>query len=72
MKTEWFKRWGWFYLPVTGPGFVIVAGALAFCAQVFRAVDRKSHSVTDTLYTVLSLFRLHIFPVGLGREEEQR
>jgi len=52
MKTMWFKRWGWFYRPATVPGFVIVAGALAFCANVFWAVDRKSHSVSDTLYGV--------------------
>ena len=56
MKTEWFKRRGWFYLPVTVPGFVIVAGALAFCANVFWAVDRKSHSVSDTLYGVYPFF----------------
>ena len=56
MKTEWFKRWGWFYMPVTVPGFVIVAGALAFCANVFWAVDRRSHSVSDTLYCIFPFF----------------
>ncbi len=30
--------------------------ALAFCAQVFWAVDRRSHSVTDTLYGVFPFF----------------
>jgi hypothetical protein len=52
MKTNWFKRWGWFYRPVSWQGIVIVMGALMFCAQVFWAVDRKSHSVSDTLYGV--------------------
>ena len=56
MKTEWFKRRGWFYWPVTVQGFVIVAGVLAFCANVFWAVDRKSHSVSDTLYGVFPFF----------------
>ena len=56
MKTLWFKRRGWFYLPVTVPGLVIVAGALVFCANVFWAVDRKSHSVSDTLYGVYPFF----------------
>jgi hypothetical protein len=28
---------------------IISAGAVAFCVQVFVAVDRRSHSVTDTL-----------------------
>ncbi len=56
MKTAWFRRWGWLYLPATVQGFVIVAGALAFCANVFWAVDRKSHSVSDTLYGVYPYF----------------
>ena len=56
MKTNWFKRWGWFYRPVSLPGVVIVTIALLFCAQVFWAVDRKSHSVTDTLYGVFPFF----------------
>jgi hypothetical protein len=30
--------------------------ALAFCAQVFWAIDRRSHSVTDTLYGVFPFF----------------
>ncbi len=52
MKTAWFKRCGWFYRPVTVPGVAVVACALAFCMNVFLAVDRKSHSVSDTLYGV--------------------
>jgi hypothetical protein len=56
MKPMWFKRWGWFYRPTTTQGFVVIAGALAFCANVFWAVDRKSHSVSDTLYSVYPFF----------------
>ncbi len=56
MKTPWFKRLGWFYLPVSPPGVVITLAALAFCAQVFLAIDRKSHSATDTLYGVFPFF----------------
>jgi hypothetical protein len=56
MKTEWFKRLGWFYLPVSLPGIIITLVALAFCAQVFLAIDRKSHSVSDTLYGVFPFF----------------
>jgi hypothetical protein len=52
MKTQWFKRLGWFYLPVSLPGSIITLASLAFCAQVFLAVDRKSHSVSDTFYGV--------------------
>ena len=56
MKTDWFKRWGWFYLPVSVPGVVTVVAALLFCAQVFWAIDRRSHSVTDTLYGFFPFF----------------
>jgi len=56
MKTTWFRRWGWFYRPVSWQGIVIVLGVLVFCAQVFLAVDRKSHSVSDTLYGVFPFF----------------
>jgi hypothetical protein len=56
MKTIWFKRWGWFYLPVSLPGAVIILAALAFCTQVFLAIDHKSHSVSDTLNGVFPFF----------------
>ena len=48
----WFRRIGWFHVPVSIPGAVVTMGALAFCVQVFWAVDRHSHSVSDTLYGV--------------------
>jgi hypothetical protein len=56
MKRIWFKRVGWFYLPVSVPGALITLAALAFCAQVFIAVDRHSHSASDTLYGVFPFF----------------
>jgi hypothetical protein len=56
MKTVWFKRVGWFYFPASLPGIVITLAALAFCAQVFLAVDRHSHSASDTLYGVFPFF----------------
>ena len=37
---SWFAPWGWSYRPVSLPGFALVA----------LAVDRHSHSVSDTLY----------------------
>jgi len=52
MKIQWFKRLGWFYIPISLPGMIVTLGALTFCVQVFLAVDRKSHSVSDTLYGV--------------------
>jgi hypothetical protein len=48
----WFRRVGWFYVPVSAPGVVVTVGALAFCLQVTYAVDRHAHSVTDMLYGI--------------------
>src|SRR5438093_1438953 len=56
MKTACVKRRGWFYRPVGGQDVAMVAPALLFCAQVFLAVDRRSHSVSDTLYGVFPFF----------------
>jgi hypothetical protein len=52
MKHRWFTAWGWIYLPVSVEGAIVTLLALAFCAQVFWAIDRNSHSVTDTLYGI--------------------
>lgn len=56
MKLNWFKRWGWLHLPNSWQGAVIVLAALLFCGQVFWAIDRRSHSATDTLYGVFPFF----------------
>jgi hypothetical protein len=71
MKTIWFKRWGWFYRPVSLPGVAFVTAALLFCAQVFWAVDRKSHSVSDTLLRRLSIFCLLFPAAGLDRRKDE-
>ena len=52
MKFKWFKPWGWIYRPVSWQGVFVVLLALAFCVQVFIAVDQQSHSVSDTLYGI--------------------
>lgn len=56
MKNIWFKRMGWVYLPVSVPGALITLAALLFCVQVFVAVDRFSHSVSDELYSIFPFF----------------
>ncbi|HEV2392336.1 MAG TPA: hypothetical protein VG146_08230 [Verrucomicrobiae bacterium] len=56
MKTNWFKRVGWFYLPASIPGKSLCLLSALFCLTVFRAADRHSHSVTDTLYGVIPFF----------------
>ena len=52
MKPPWFKRVGWIYWPIALPGFVATLLFLAFAVQLFVAVDRKSHSASDTLHGV--------------------
>jgi hypothetical protein len=52
MKHKWFREWGWLYYPTSWQGMLLVVLVLAFCVQVFMAVDRHSHSVSDTLYGI--------------------
>ncbi|WP_426661982.1 hypothetical protein [Rhodanobacter aciditrophus] len=52
MQRRWFASWGWVYRPVSWQGNGLVLLAAAFCVNVFLAVDRHSHSVSDTLYGI--------------------
>ena len=56
MRLNWFKQWGWLYLPASMAGAIIFLALLAFCASVFVALDRHSHSASDTLYGVFPYF----------------
>ena len=56
MTTRWFRRCGWVYLPISWQAVTILLVAVAFCAQVFLAIDRHSHSASDTLYGVFPYF----------------
>jgi drug/metabolite transporter (DMT)-like permease len=47
---------GWFHVPVALPGAILAILALVFCATVFLAVDRHSHSVSDTFYGIFPYF----------------
>ena len=58
MSFKWFRALGWFYLPVAWPGWLAALLTLSFCLQTFIAVDRRSHSFSDTLYG--------IFPFWVG------
>jgi hypothetical protein len=52
MKMRWFKEWGWIYVPVSAMGWLAVLLTLAFCLNTFAAIDRHSHSASDTLYGI--------------------
>jgi hypothetical protein len=56
MKSSLFTRVGWFYFPCSIAGGVLCLLAAAFCATVFVAVDRHSHSASDTLYGIYPFF----------------
>lgn len=52
MEKRWFRPWGWIYLPIAWQGWAAVTLTFLFCVQVIRAVDRHSHSASDTLYGI--------------------
>lgn len=56
MKSNWFKKTGWIYLPVTASGIILYLLTAVFCTTVFIAADRNSHSVSDTLYGIFPYF----------------
>lgn len=52
MKQIWFKRTGWFYIPVHPLGFIVTILAIIFMVPVVMAVVRNGHSVSDDLYQI--------------------
>ena len=56
MKRKWYRKHGWVHLPTSLEGLVIDLAALIFLITVFTAVDRNSHSVSDTLYGIFPYF----------------
>ena len=58
MRRTWLRPLGWLFIPSSAPGVVLLLGAIAFCIQIFVAVDRRSHSVSDTLYGAFPYFAL--------------
>jgi hypothetical protein len=56
MERKWFTPWGWIYRPISWQGGVLILLTLLFCVQVYLAVNRHSHSASDTLYGVFPYF----------------
>lgn len=50
MNTTWFKKYGWFYLPVHVMGLLVTLAAVVFLVPVYLAITRNGHSVSDDLY----------------------
>jgi hypothetical protein len=49
MNFQWFKRVGIFFFPVSLIGWLVLSGGLAYAVYAFIDIDRRSHSVSDTL-----------------------
>jgi hypothetical protein len=56
MTTNWFKKVGWIYIPISAIGAAITFLVIAFCVTVFISIDRNSHSISDTLYGIFPYF----------------
>jgi hypothetical protein len=61
MKLNWFTRKGIIYLPVSIIGWVIFAMAFAYAIFTFVDIDKRSHSVSDTLIN----FVFNLLLIGL-------
>lgn len=49
MNLPWFKRTGIFYVPVAIAGWLLLLAGVVYAVYTFVSIDRKSHSVSDTL-----------------------
>jgi hypothetical protein len=58
MNLLWFKRSGIIFLPLSVIGWIISLLAISYSVYAFIDIDRRSHSVSDTLINFV--FRLLI------------
>lgn len=49
VENVWFKKWGWLYRPINIIGLTLCLATVFIVVWIFIAVDRRSHSVSDTL-----------------------
>ena len=52
MRSKWFRKAGWIFIPTAVPGMIVAAVFLLFCVHIFVFIDNRSHSVSDTLYGI--------------------
>ena len=50
MKTIWFNKAGWVYIPVHVMGLLVTLGAIILLVPVYIAIVRQGHSASDDLY----------------------
>jgi uncharacterized membrane protein YesL len=51
MNLNWFKRTGIIFVPKNIIGWIIMLAGIGYAVYVFIDIDRKSHSVSDTMIT---------------------
>ncbi len=58
MKYLWFKRktYGWGWVPVTSQGWFLTFAYVGIVTHLFLRVDERSHSVSDTLVSLVFPF----------------
>ncbi len=56
MENILFKKYGLIFIPISFLGLILTLLTVIFCVTVFVAIDRNSHSVSDTLYGVFPFF----------------
>jgi len=61
MKLNWFTRKGIISLPVSIIGWIILIVALAYAVFTFIDINKRSHSVSDTLIN----FVFNLLLIGL-------
>lgn len=47
---NWFKQYGWIYIPKQPEGIIVTILAFLFLVPVYMAIIRTGHSVSDNLY----------------------
>jgi hypothetical protein len=75
METIWFRKKGLLFIPISLIGIILYLFTLAFCINVFIAIDRHSHSNSDTLYGifpfVVSAFTI-LFWIAANTSEKEK
>jgi len=61
MKLRWFRRHALFFFPSSVMGWAILVSAAAYAVYAFVDIDRRSHSVSDTLIN----FVFNLLLIGL-------
>jgi hypothetical protein len=49
MRLNWFRQDGFIFIPKSVFGWIILILTVAFSVYSFIEIDRRSHSVSDTL-----------------------